>query len=68
VDGSSIRFGTSNTGLTSAQLALININGQSAVIDSNGYLSAVPEPSTWAALAGLSGLAFAAGRRRRRAA
>lgn len=31
-------------------------------------LAAIPEPSTWAALAGLSGLAFAAGRRRRRAA
>ena len=31
-------------------------------------VSAIPEPSTWAAFAGLSGLAFAAGRRRRRAA
>jgi hypothetical protein len=40
--------------------------------ESDGILgitvSAIPEPSTWAALAGLSGLAFAAGRRRRRAA
>lgn len=40
--------------------------------ESDGILgitvSAIPEPSTWAALAGLSGMAFAAGRRRRRAA
>jgi hypothetical protein len=40
--------------------------------ESDGILgitvSAIPEPSTWAAFAGLSGLAFAAGRRRRRAA
>ena len=40
--------------------------------ESDGVLgitvSAIPEPSTWAAFAGLSGLAFAAGRRRRRAA
>lgn len=68
VNGSSIRFGTSSGGITTAQLGLISINGESATIDSNGYLSAIPEPSTWAALAGLSGLAFAAGRRRRRAA
>ena len=32
------------------------------------YTAAIPEPSTWAAFAGLAGLAFAAGRRRRRAA
>ncbi len=68
LNGSSIRFGSSSTSLTPAQLALITINGQSAIIDNDGYLSAIPEPSTWAAFAGLSGLAFAAGRRRRRAA
>lgn len=68
VNASSIRFGTSSTSLTPAQLSLISINGQSAFLDNDGYLSAIPEPSTWAALAGLSGLAFAAGRRRRRAA
>ena len=32
------------------------------------YTAPIPEPSTWAAFAGLAGLAFAAGRRRRRTA
>ena len=68
VNASSIRFGTTNGGLTSAQLALININGLAATIDSNGYLSAIPEPSSFAALAGLGMLGFAATRRRRQAA
>lgn len=40
-------------------------NGQALGID-NVSLSAVPEPSTYAAVAGLSALAFAATRRRRR--
>ena len=68
VNATSIRFGSSSASLTPAQLALISINGQSAIIDNDGYLSAIPEPSTWAALAGLYGLAFAAAGRRRRAA
>lgn len=68
VNGSSIRFGTTGGGLTPAQLALININGLAATIDSNGYLSAVPEPASFAALAGLGMLGFAASRRRRRSA
>ncbi len=67
VDSQSIRFGTSSGALTSGQLALISINGQSAVIDSNGYLSAVPEPSAFALLAGLAGLGCVGLRRRRRA-
>jgi autotransporter-associated beta strand protein len=67
VDSQSIRFGSSSTGLTPAQLALININGQSAGIDLNGYLTAVPEPSAFALLAGLAGMGCVGLRRRRRA-
>lgn len=67
VDGTSIRFGTDGTGLTSTQLGLITINGSSAAIDANGFLtvSAVPEPATYAVLAGLGVLGLAACRRRR---
>jgi autotransporter-associated beta strand protein len=67
VDGSSIRFGTSDAGLTSGQLALITINGLAASINSAGFLSvsAIPEPSTYAALAGLGVMSLAAYRRRR---
>lgn len=62
-----IRFGTSNTGLTTQQLSQITINGLAATIDANGYLgsSAIPEPSTYAAIAGVSMLALAIGYRRR---
>jgi fibronectin-binding autotransporter adhesin len=69
VDGASIRFGTSSGGLTSAQLALISINGGAAGIDASGFLtaSAIPEPSTFAVLAGLGVLGLAACRRRRTA-
>jgi len=67
LDGFSIRFGTDATGLTSGQLALISINGGAASINSSGYLvaSAIPEPATYAALAGLGVLGLAAVRRRR---
>ena len=67
LDGSSIRFGTNGLGLTSTQLALININGFAAAINGSGYLtvSAIPEPATYAALAGLGILGFVAYRRRR---
>lgn len=66
--GSSLRFGSSNAGLTSAQLNLISIAGFTNIgLDTNGFLtaSAVPEPSSLAALAGLVGMGFAASRRRR---
>ena len=67
VDGTSIRFGTDGTGLTSTQLGLITINGAAASIDSSGFLtaSAIPEPATYAVLAGLAGLGLAVYRRRR---
>jgi hypothetical protein len=63
----SIRFGTTSGGLTSTQLAQITINGGAATIDSSGFLvSSIPEPSTYALLAGGAGLLLAAGRRGRR--
>ncbi len=64
----SIRFGTTSGGLTGAQLGQITINGLAATIDSGGYLTAIPEPSAFAALAGLGGLLSAGARRHRRSA
>lgn len=64
----SIRFGTSSSGLTLAQLGQITIVGfESVGIDSDGYLTAIPEPSTYAFLAGAGGLLIAGSRRRVRA-
>ncbi len=73
VSGSSLKFGSSATGLTSGQLALISIAGFNTVgMNSSGFItavaSAIPEPSTYAALAGAVMLGFAATRRRRSAA
>ncbi|MBC8040907.1 MAG: autotransporter-associated beta strand repeat-containing protein, partial [Opitutaceae bacterium] len=68
VDGFSIRFGTDATGgLTSQQLALISINGNfGTTIDSSGFLvAAIPEPSTYAIIAGGAILGLALLRRRR---
>lgn len=51
VTGSSLRFGTSNLGLTSGQLGKFVATGVTAFgLDTSGYLVAVPEPSTWALL------------------
>jgi autotransporter-associated beta strand protein len=63
----SIRIGTTAGGLSGGQLGQITINGQLAAINSSGFLSisAVPEPSTFAALASVAILGFAALRRRR---
>lgn len=65
-----LRFGTSSSALTVDQLAAITFDGfgSGAVIDANGFVSpsAIPEPSTYAALAGLFALGLAAHRRPRR--
>ena len=47
-----LRFGTSSGGLSTNQLAAINFTGygSGALIDANGYVSPVPEPSTYALL------------------
>ena len=54
-----IRIGTTSGGLTLAQLGEITINGSAATIDASGFLAAaaIPEPSTWALLAGTAALA-----------
>ena len=66
LDNSSVRFGTSIGGLTGGQLSQITINGMAASIDSSGYLfTAIPEPSTYAAILGALVLAGVVYRRRR---
>jgi hypothetical protein len=65
----SIRIGTTSGGLTGTQLAQITINGGAATIDSSGFLtSAIPEPSTYAFLAGSGLLLFSVIRRKPRGA
>lgn len=68
VDGASLRFGTTATGLTSAQLSQISVNGSATpwYLNDNGYLTAVPEPATWSGIAGLAALGLAWFRRQRR--
>ena len=62
----SVQFGSSNLALTSVQLSQITINGLAAGIDSNGFLtSAIPEPSTYAAILGVVSIGFVIARRRR---
>lgn len=78
VTGSSqLKFGASGAGLSGTNLNLITFagftNGGAAQIDSNGNVtptgvSAIPEPSTYAALASLGALGLALSRRRRRSA
>lgn len=68
VSGSSIKFATSG-GLSSGQLAQISSNGYTNFgLDGSGFLtaSAIPEPSTFAIIAGFAVLG-ATGFRRRRA-
>lgn len=50
LDAQGIRFGTDATGLLASNLDNILYNGVSvaASLDSNGYLTVVPEPSTYA--------------------
>lgn len=61
-----VRFGTDENGLTLDQLAVIN--GGAYSLNESGYLTAIPEPSAFAALIGLGALGFVASRRRRQAA
>ena len=47
-----LKFGTSTFGLTPTQLGLFSAAGVASFgLDASGYLTAVPEPSTWALLA-----------------
>jgi autotransporter-associated beta strand protein len=66
-DGLSVRFGSNSDGLTTGQLGQITINGLGADIDLNGYLvvAAIPEPSTYAMLAGVLALGMGVWRRTR---
>jgi fibronectin-binding autotransporter adhesin len=69
VSGSSIKFGSSSSALTAGQLAQISSTGFTNFgLDAGGFLtaSAVPEPSSFAILAGFGALGVAALRRRRR--
>ncbi|CAM3032299.1 beta strand repeat-containing protein [Rariglobus hedericola] len=63
----SLKFGTSVTALTIAQLNAISLTGFTAALDSNGFVtfSAIPEPSTCALLTGVFTLGLATLRRRR---
>lgn len=71
VSGSSLRFGADASGLGLGQLAQITGGGYDTFsLDSSGYLvgaAAIPEPSTYAAMAGLAALGCAFWRRRRAA-
>ena len=52
VSGSSLRFGTTNAGLSAGQLLDFSATGVTAFdLNSSGYLIAVPEPATWGLLA-----------------
>ncbi len=63
----SVRFGTSSAALTSLQQQAILVNGLGGfALDSSGFLvSAIPEPSSFAVLAGIAGLSITTLRRRR---
>ncbi len=69
VSGSSIKFGSSSSALTAGQLAQISSTGFTNFgLDAGGFLtaSAVPEPSSFAIIAGFGALGVTALRRRRR--
>ena len=62
--GDSLRFGTNASSLTLAQLNQITINGVSAQIDQSGFVTPIPEASTFGILMG-AGCLFGALYRRR---
>jgi fibronectin-binding autotransporter adhesin len=68
----SLKFGSSPSALTSTQLAAINFGtGLTAQIDASGFVtgvSVIPEPGTYALLAGVLAVAASLIRKRRRAA
>ncbi len=59
-----LRFGSTSGSLTGAQLSAINFDGFAAQIDSNGFVTPVPEPATYAVILSFGALMFAAFRRR----
>ncbi|MDQ8208871.1 autotransporter-associated beta strand repeat-containing protein [Coraliomargarita sp. SDUM461003] len=61
----SVRFGTDAFALTETQLSQITLNGGSAFIDASGYLSAVPEPGSFALIGGFLALGCVVTRRRK---
>jgi autotransporter-associated beta strand protein len=65
----SLKFGSGSSALTGSQLAAINFgSGLTAQIDASGFVtgvSAIPEPSTYAAIFGCAALALATWRRHR---
>lgn len=65
--GDSLRFGSSSSALSGSQLLAIKFDGVDAQIDASGFVTPVPEPSTYAACAGLLTFTACAFRRRRRA-
>lgn len=64
----SLKFGTSVSALSLAQLESISLAGYTAALDSNGFVtfSVIPEPSTYAALTGVFVLSLAVFRSRKR--
>ena len=52
--GDSLRFGTNASSLTLAQLNQITINGVSAQIDQSGFVTPIPEASTFGFLIGMA--------------
>lgn len=65
--GDTLRFGSSSSALSGSQLLAIKFDGLDAQIDASGFVTPVPEPSTYAACAGLLTFAACAFRRRKRA-
>lgn len=62
--GDTLRFGTSSSALSGAQLAAISFDGFGAQIDGSGFVTPVPEPETYALFVGATVLAVFSYRRR----